>query len=109
MSPRRTPKRARPKTEAPTLILQGEPFKSGGGVEVGIYHVDGYGPRVIPTNRNPEGDLRTPTVKNCAHARPIRPAGSRYGGVDPGDRDGFAQVCRACAYEVSLIQSKETP
>lgn len=104
-------RRDRPKTEAPpSRTLEGEPFAAGppGHTrEAAVYVIEGFGPRVVFTTRSATTfDLVQPQTKSCVHGRPLIPAGARFGGIAAGDRSGYTQVCRLCAFEVDQLREK---
>jgi hypothetical protein len=109
---RRTPREKPKPPEAPRYQIEGEPFKGSAGfrtVEAAVYNVGGFGPRIIPVSRQPSGALKPPDVKNCIHGRPLIPLGASSGGVDLGDREGYAQLCRLCAFEVEAVRNRREP
>lgn len=82
----------------------GEPFDAYVGlkrVEVAIYNVDGYGHRILLVGRNTSGSLKPPTAAACLHARPMVSID-----VKPGDREGYAQLCRPCAWETAQLEAQ---
>ena len=77
----------------------GKPFEAHIGltaVEAAIYDIDGYGHRILQVRRNPGGSLKNPTQTRCFHDRVMLSVD-----VKVGDRQGYVQLCRLCAFETA--------